>query len=59
MDKSVAQQEAAFQALRDRALVEEIVDPKGGKLFALHNLIRSLALEHRRLLWPTPESEEA
>jgi len=59
MDKSVAQQEAAFQALRDRALVEEIVDPKGGKLFALHNLICSLALEHRLLLWPTPESEEA
>lgn len=59
MEKPVAQQEAALQALRDRALVEEIVDPKGGKLFALHNLIRSLALEHRRLLWPTPESEEA
>jgi len=53
-EKSLTQQQTAFQALRDRDLLEEVTDPKGNKLFALHNLIRSIALEHRRQLWPTP-----
>jgi len=43
------QQETALEALRDRYLVEEVVE-NDKFLLRQHNLIRSVALEHLRQL---------
>jgi AAA ATPase domain len=43
-------QESALQALRDRYLVEETIDEHHGRLLGQHNLIRSVAITHRKNL---------
>ncbi|MFN8487790.1 MAG: NB-ARC domain-containing protein [Caldilineaceae bacterium] len=49
-------QKAALQALRDRCLIEDSTwDPAGNRLIGLHNLIRSIALEHAHRLFPDEE----
>ena len=46
------EQIAALDALRDRYLVEEMVEAKAIPLLKQHNLIRSLSLSHLRNLIP-------
>jgi hypothetical protein len=44
------QQQAALDALRDRYLLEELIDDNNDWLLRQHNLIRSVALEHLKNL---------
>lgn len=45
------QQRTALQSLRDRYLLDESLDGEGNRLLGLHALIRSVALDHRRVLY--------
>lgn len=55
--KSEQQQRDALQALRDRSLIEQSLDSQGNRLFALHNLMRSVALDHHSRLFPKATSQ--
>jgi len=44
------QQSAALQTLKDRFLIEEVLDERKGRLIGQHNLIRSVAIAHRQTL---------
>lgn len=55
---SAATQRLALQALRDRFLVEQVIDEQDGRLVGQHTLIRSVALEHRRALFQYPRSQQ-
>ena len=45
-DRDEEEQRAALDALRDRYLVEELIDSSSQRLLRQHNLIRSVSLEH-------------
>lgn len=45
-DRDEEEQRAALDALRDRYLVEELIDSSNQRLLRQHNLIRSVSLEH-------------
>jgi hypothetical protein len=49
-DRDEDEQKEALDALRDRYLVEELIDSSNQYLLRQHNLIRSVSLEHLKQL---------